>query len=139
MVLLGVGVMLASSGCASQVLITSRPPGAEVIIDEEYILGETPLVLKEQVWWVQKPGKKPTHTLTFKLEGYQTETRRLDATPRIVNIATLGVCLPFIWFMWPIGLLGQYPEDVVVQLVPEQDERAELKSEEDAAVIDFRP
>ncbi|MEM1347155.1 MAG: PEGA domain-containing protein [Myxococcota bacterium] len=138
MAVLGVSAALTSAGCASQLLITSRPTGAEVIIDDEYILGETPIVLKEQAWWVTKPGR-PNHTLTFKLDGYETATREVQARPRIANFVTLGVCFPFLWFMWPIGLLGRYPEDVIVELVPEQEGSAWLEREDDASVIDFTP
>lgn len=112
-------------GCGSSVKLTSRPHSAEVIMDGERVVGETPILLKEQTWiWTK-------HTLTFRKAGYVSEQRTLEASGGAANVI---VCL-CLWPLWPLALQGNYPESIVVELVPAR--QAALKAPGEGVGIAF--
>lgn len=103
-----VALVAGCVGCGSSVKLTSRPHSAEVIMDGERVVGQTPILLKEQTWiWTK-------HTLTFRKQGYVSQQRTLEASGGAANVI---VCL-CLWPLWPIALQGNYPESIVVELVP---------------------
>lgn len=131
------------TACTTQLPIYSRPDGATVIMDEDRELGQTPLLLEEQAWvWTK-------HTLTFVREGYEPRTVEVAAKVRPVNLALcfVGGCL--MWPLWPLALLGEYRDELVVRLEPREgdvDPFEELEREarrpraalEDGPGIDFQ-
>ena len=103
-------LMALGSGCVSTLPIYSRPPGAEVVMDETKELGPTPILLKEQVWvWT-------SHSLTFTKEGYKPETVEVSASARPVSLALCSVGVCFMWMLWPVALLGRYRGELIVRL-----------------------
>jgi hypothetical protein len=122
---LGLGWVVLS-GCGTSTKLSSRPHGAEVIMDGERLLGRTPLLLQEQAWlWTD-------HTLTFRKEGYLTEQVTLEAN---ANAANVIVCL-CLWPLWPLSLQGVYQDRVVVNLEPSHS--AALQRPDPLAPIAFQ-
>jgi hypothetical protein len=101
-----VALSWALSGCGTAVEISSRPPGAEVIMDRQVVLGRTPILLKEQAWlWT-------SHTLTLRKEGYVTEVVELEASS-VPSSLIICLCL---WPLWPLSLQGSYGVPVVIEM-----------------------
>lgn len=104
---LGLGWMVLS-GCGTSTKLSSRPHGAEVIMDGDRLLGRTPILLQEQAWlWTD-------HTLTFRKEGYLTEQVTLEGEASAANVI---VCL-CLWPLWPLSLQGVYQDRVVIDMEP---------------------
>ena len=109
---LALSVFALGAGCTTQTMILSKPEGAKVMMDDTRLLGQTPILLKEQAWvWTK-------HRLEFTLEGYQPERLEIEGSVRWGNVlATLYGCVTCL--VWPLALLGQLPPEVIAVMRPD--------------------
>lgn len=106
-------VSLLGASCApTTTRIYTRPGGADLVMDNEYALGKSPVELSEPVWiWtnhsirVSKPGFK-TRTIEIKNTG-------INAGGAIACVCTAGILLPL---FFRSSYLPQY----LVELAPEE-------------------
>ena len=111
MILVGLMAMSLLSGCASKTLMESRPAGAEVTVDGEYYIGETPVEVRELPW------RGATRHYQFEKEGYHTRVMQLSAQNNSRHVAA---CVCTLGIFWPLLLFGEYPDDLVVVMDREQ-------------------
>lgn len=111
-----VGLLAVVVGCSSTTLIDSRPSGAELTVDEEYYVGETPVEVRELPWlWTERRYQ-------FERPGYHVEYRDLSASFDGRHMF-MCLCLPG---AWPAFFFGRFPERMLVHL----DRKAEASKAE---------
>ena len=94
------------TGCASQTMIQSMPPGAQLSIDGAPV-GETPYSFAEpQVWLWTK------HSLVLEKRGYATTPAYLEATFSVPHLL-VGIIFPCVF---PLALVGRYEPTYVYTL-----------------------
>lgn len=119
--ILVVFVMVALSGCATTTTMESRPAGAEVTVDGEYYVGETPVQIRDLPW------RGSTRYYNFVKEGYHSRVMTVPASSSNVNTFA---CLCTLGIMWPLMLFGEFPESLVVTMEREEEApRAEFRSD----------
>ena len=97
-------------GCSTTAQIHSEPQGARVIIDGDEAVGRTPIEIEELAWvWT-------SHEVLVRKEGYVPKTVALEAS---FDPTYLAVCVCTLTLLWPLVLVGEYNESIVVQLQPE--------------------
>ena len=96
------------SACATTTTIKSRPPGARVYVDEQY-LGETPVEFTDSSpFWSKR-------ALVLKKEGYADKSLLLRKDEMRVGplIGTIVILVPVLW------LFG-YPDQMAFEMEPSQ-------------------
>ncbi|MFU8805214.1 MAG: PEGA domain-containing protein [Bradymonadaceae bacterium] len=112
--------------CSSTTRITSRPSQAEVVLNGEKRLGETPMEVRDMGWvW-------RTRQLQFNKDGYHTTFVDLESEFRGSSVAT---CLCTVGLLLPVLFVGEFPAELSVQLDP--IERAEIVDFSEARGIEF--
>lgn len=118
--------LLFLSSCVSSTTIISRPPGARVFVNNEY-LGETPVVYSDtkiafstNMVTLEKEGYEPLHT---------TFSRSEEPEVGAIVAAFFSFFIPLLW-------VTKYKSSRTYELVPLSNTSRELRSESDAKVMD---
>lgn len=113
MKLLLVGFLVVFSGCVSTTRIYSKPAGAKLVIDDEKVLGRTPVEYKESVWiWTK-------HEIDVTLDGYEPAT--LTLKNRGMNSAGFAACACTLGVLLPFMFLSRYEPQYVLELKPKTE------------------
>ena len=120
--------MIWLSGCSSTTLLESSPAGAEVTVDGEYYVGETPAQVKELPWIGS------TRYYQFTKEGYEP---RVEAVSASMHERHLLACMCTMGAMWPLMLFGEFRSSVTVSM-ERQQQSARAEFERDPS-IEFGP
>lgn len=101
-------VLVGLSGCLSQTLINSSPPGAEVLVDGRPV-GVTPATFTENSTW-----NWSQHLVTLRRPGYATLSAPIAASRVDVGRLIVGALL-----VWPVLLAAtSYPATYDFPLTP---------------------
>ncbi len=127
LLLFGIGA-LASTGCSSATMFESRPAGAEVVVDGEYEIGETPVEVRELPWI------GANRHYQFDLDGYHSEVVEISAS---MHQRHLLACFCSLGLLWPLMLFGEFPSAVQATMEPRREaSRAEFSPQ---PRIDYGP
>jgi hypothetical protein len=112
--LLIAAVAAMAPGCSSTTTVISQPSRAEVILDGQSRLGETPLEIRDLAWVWRK------RELQVRKDGYYTSIVNLESEYQGSSVA---LCICSLGLLWPILFVGEYPSQILIELEP--IERAE--------------
>lgn len=110
---------LTLSACQTT-YVHSKPARATVVLDEERVIGQTPLRIKSQpMFWT-------THRLSFHKEGYAPAslTLRHRINPAFCVASFFASCV-----MWPIWMLGEARQHTYTVRLKQVEEVAAERAE----------